>query len=45
MDITFQQLKSMWKANLANIVDLLDFPACPRMNFIGNETLWLAPIC
>jgi hypothetical protein len=38
MDVTFQQLKSMW---LANIVDLLDFPVFPLMNLTSNETLWL----
>jgi hypothetical protein len=46
MEITFQQLKSMWNAwNLANIVNLLDFPACPAMNLIGNEFFKLAHVC
>jgi hypothetical protein len=31
--------------NLANIVDLLNFPTCPPMNIIGNEALWLSFIC
>ncbi len=36
MDITSQQFKSMWKAwNLANIINFLDFPACPP-----NESHW-----
>jgi hypothetical protein len=40
MDVTFQPLKSMWKAkNIANIIDLLDLLTCPLMNLIGNETL------
>jgi len=30
--------------NLANIVDLLYFLACPPMDLIGNETLWLVPV-
>jgi hypothetical protein len=25
--------------NPNNIIDLLDFPTCPQMNFIGNEAL------
>jgi len=30
--------------NLTNIVDLLDFPTPPPMNFTGNEALWLAHV-
>jgi hypothetical protein len=46
MDITFQQLSSPYERpeNPTNIVDLLDFLACPPMNFIGSETLWLTLI-
>ncbi len=31
--------------NLANIIDLLDFPIYPPMNLTSNEALWLVPIC
>ncbi len=30
--------------NPINIIDLLDFLTSPLMNFIGNETLWLAHV-
>jgi hypothetical protein len=31
--------------NPTNIVDLLNFPIWPLMNLIGNEALWLDPVC